>query len=394
MARIAVLCVERANFRAVEPAMRSLQNSGHEVRFFKGFDYKELTGEVPRFMPPPEFETVDPFVGEMSVSAGCRDVAVPWTSDIRQHLQARAAAASDTGGRLLRHCLAQEYWDAIVPATTHLATSVARFLDDFRPHVAVISEDTHYGQGALVLSTMAPRRIPTVAVLPPYYNLMAKTPRLGAGAADHYCVSTAVMREQLVRRGVPPSAVSLCRDAECLSLGAAAEPDRADTVTAALQHSSWEEILVCDLVSIFGALPESTLLLKTHPAHSTHAGEKLVTLPSNVHWVRRGAVTDLLERGSALVTMSSTAILAALWLERPLIVVQYSVTPADVLLLPGLLESLRVSSKRGLQDAVERVGQGRWPRIAREEVFGSEAERVTPSEIILRIAQGRCRMEQ
>ncbi len=187
MTHVPFLFFEKANFRTIEPVVRTLAE-GCKIKpiIVKGFDYKEISGQITPHVTPKEFDTID-ILADTSPEESAPAPTLPHC--IKKNLETR------------------NYFSEARRYSALVATRLETLLDQLKPRFAIVPEDVHYAQGRLACLALRMRGIPAIAIVPPFYQVQEHSPMVGDRLADIYFVQSNRMRDRLLSQRVDPKRI-------------------------------------------------------------------------------------------------------------------------------------------------------------------------------------------
>lgn len=314
---VCFLFFEKANFDTVEPLARRLLERGVAAIAVKGFDYKELTGQISPLRIPPEIPSLD-------LWESCRAWDAPPEGG-------RQPPPEPTLDGLLESFFARPEIPFLEHAHARMEAATRAYLREASPALVVLPEDTDYIRGRLAARICRELAIPAAVILPVYYNTQLRYPLGGSRLAARYLVLNERVKARLCRAGARPECVHVVGHPRFAAWGR-----REDEISAPLlylmQSLEWEEQIVTDLVEIFERRPQARLWLKPHPES---ADRSLPKLPPNAA-ILRGGEADPISRAACIVAQSSQGLYHALFRGTPCFTVNYGSYPAEIDLPPDL----------------------------------------------------------
>jgi hypothetical protein len=326
MNRLYFLCFEKANYPAIAPFLERL---GERALFVRGFDYKEVSGQVSPWRVP----ALDLF-----------SLVPESPEDARPEPALDAAFAG------------REYWPLILHRRRWAARALRAFFETYRPRRVVVPEDVHYIQGRLVAEVLRPLGVKIHVLVAPYYQIHLSTPLLGQPLGDRYWVNSDAMAEALVARGVPRGAVSVVSSPACPP-----RPDPVRRLWFAAQGVAWEDLVLRDLEAAAARFPEIEIVVKRHP--------ELPPPATRLRVESEGRLPDLLEPGDALIAATSQSLYQAARRGFPVLVIHYGASPCELREPPGPVVTTRAGLLRGVNRLSVLKGSGSNKDIARPGTF-------------------------
>jgi hypothetical protein len=361
--QVAFVSFERANFPAIEPVARALlKHPTLRPVIVQGYDHKEATGQIPPLTLPPDLPSTALHAWERP---GDREAAERAAERLHRSLRDGVASAAGGLGATARAFAARTYWPELFTQRQLLELAFDRLLLELRPCVAVVADDAHWAQGHLAAQRCSAHAVPTLAVLAPYYQLIAATPLTATRRpqCDLYAAMNAEVAALLSSRGVPPHRIVSCASPYFAHVPKPprSPEKRATRFIAALQGKPCDGTLANDLCGIFARLPELSLTIKLHPDHPSLAID--ASQPANIRIARTGRLADALADADCVIGVSSAGLCEAVAAGLAIIVVAYDTVPDELRLPRAWRTGLVVRDASGLDAAVQRAATGDSMRL-------------------------------
>jgi hypothetical protein len=197
----------------------------------------------------------------------------------------------------------------------------------------IIPEDSDAARGRLAAIIARKYGIKTLALVPPYYDLITTYPLMGKRIADAWVCGTNY-KNRLLRQGINPGKIYSNRNfilKERTSGRPAIEQKILEAVTAGkafylatLQNNPGEELFIKMLEEAFCELPDIMVIFKFHPSTARKEKKYLKKKYSrrNIAFFDKIDLRRSLKMSRGLITVSSSSCVSALTCNKPVIFVR------------------------------------------------------------------------
>jgi Capsule polysaccharide biosynthesis protein len=193
----------------------------------------------------------------------------------------------------------------------------------------VIPEDTAPLRGRLAALYASKYNIPTLALLPLYYDWITAYPLTGKRLAKHWIVSGQNMAKRLSKHGINRNSTFRQpfhpgqNNAQIISCDHHTLPAKGGFYLATLQNDNDDDAFINFLVDALELCDLEQIVIKFHPTTADPIKTDFIEnySSSKVIFTDSGPLDRLIHRSKGLIAASSTTILSAVKLNKPVILV-------------------------------------------------------------------------
>ncbi len=366
---ILFLFFEKANFSTVEPLLREIELQRPErAAFVKGFDFKEESGEIPKWELPMDLRVIE----LPQPSSSCLAKWFEWGRQVVPVLK-------DSGDRVpLEALLAQNYIPQLRQRWAEVGAATETLLKQLKPPLIVLPEDTDYIRGRLAGRIAKGLGITTVVLSAHFYDRWLRYPMVGERYGDYFLVLNELSKARLLAQGILADRIHVIGNAALTTTPVSeTAPPR---LLLCEQGRPGEKAWVEDVVEWFSNHPHAKLWIRPHP----HSKRTLVyrLLPPNAELAPPLSLDALFPQVRGVIGETTSVLWQASAAGLATIIVHYGFGPIEIALPPSAKSSL-ARTQCQLGELLSQAIRGDLAAIPKQEMTSSVDDPTKKALLIL-----------